>query len=376
MQFHLSTLFWATLVFATSMSLAGGWGIPCALYLVALLWLMAGQTGKKDDWNATGVRVLAIAGFFVVCLGVLVDPVPHGPRQAGRRTVCANNLSEIGLALADYRERRKCFPPAVVCDASGKPAHSWRTLLLPHLGRSDMYKACDLRQPWNEGKNPSVLGQRFPIYCCPSDGALDSPIGADTSYLAIVGPGTVWDAAVKAAPSASTQKTSTNSNVSQDDTRIMVVEVDRSGVAWAEPKDLTLEEVLAAADDGVSKNSAPRSGHPGGINVLLVDGAVRFVPTPMPRHLLETLLTQGFTPEAEEELRRMEDESVLRASLDKDRTNWLMPLTFVVWLGSVAGFGWHAYRVRLAQRTKEGGLTDSAPSTTPPTATPFGGQAP
>ena len=44
MQFRLSTLFWITLVFATSMGLAGVWGVPCAIYWIALLWAAARPT--------------------------------------------------------------------------------------------------------------------------------------------------------------------------------------------------------------------------------------------------------------------------------------------------------------------------------------------
>ena len=46
MQFQLSTLLWATLVVATSLGLAGLWGIPLALYWIVGLWWVAGRGGE------------------------------------------------------------------------------------------------------------------------------------------------------------------------------------------------------------------------------------------------------------------------------------------------------------------------------------------
>jgi type II secretory pathway pseudopilin PulG len=339
MQFRLSTLLWVILVFATSMSLAGGWGIPLALYWVVQLWLCAGKAGKYGTKQALVelVTVTMVLGMLIACLLPLNSSAP----QAARRSQCANNLKQIGLALHAYRDQWKCFPPAVVYDASGKPLHSWRTLILPYIDEERTYSACDLKLPWNEGKNASILGRRLPVYSCPSDAAgAKDPNNVNTSYVAIVGPGTVWDPAAKSPP---------------NDTRIMAVEMSQSGIAWAEPKDLSLAEVLGAAEDEDRESAVPRSGHPGGFQVLMANGSVQYVPTPISRRLLEILLTRSSPTEAE--TREVEKDVTLVWQRRQQRQDeaarkqyWLMALTFVVWVASVAGFGWHAFQVRSADR--------------------------
>src|SRR5262245_2481223 len=48
---------------------------------------------------------------------------------------CGINLKQIGLALEQYRDTYRYFPPAYVADANGRPMHSWRVLILPYLGQ-------------------------------------------------------------------------------------------------------------------------------------------------------------------------------------------------------------------------------------------------
>ncbi len=58
-----------------------------------------------------------------------------------------NGLHLIALALRMYRQDKGCFPPAFVADSSGKPLHSWRTLILPYLDMSALYQAYDFAEP-------------------------------------------------------------------------------------------------------------------------------------------------------------------------------------------------------------------------------------
>src|SRR5258708_2910474 len=50
----------------------------------------------------------------------------------GRPNICRHHLKEIGLALQNYHDVHKCFPPAYFTDQNGRPAHSWRVLILPY----------------------------------------------------------------------------------------------------------------------------------------------------------------------------------------------------------------------------------------------------
>jgi hypothetical protein len=140
---------------------------------------------------------------------------------------CIGNLHSIRIALRTYQEQYGTLPPAYVSDRSGAPMHSWRVLILPALGRLDIYRRYHLDEPWNSPHNLLVAGEMPAEYRCPTD---DQDSDHETSYLAVVGEGTVWPGAAA-------------SRIAADDHRIAVVEVMHSKIIWTEPRDLDLESI-------------------------------------------------------------------------------------------------------------------------------------
>ena len=112
---------------------------------------------------------------------------------------------------------------------------------------------------------------------CPSD--VDSWDGGYTSYVAVVGPNTAsrTDEGVKM------------SEIKDPKNTILVVEMKNSGIKWAEPRDLDLENL----PDGITKDNlfAHLSNHPGGFNALFADGHVEFIPVTIPWSDFEALVS-------------------------------------------------------------------------------------
>src|SRR6266404_7236592 len=62
----------------------------------------------------------------IAIIGVLVSlllPAVSAAREAARRTQCANNLKNLGLAMINYHDSNKKFPLGAVC-TTGCPSNA------------------------------------------------------------------------------------------------------------------------------------------------------------------------------------------------------------------------------------------------------------
>lgn len=209
----------------------------------------------------------------VVVFGLLLFMVDHsGNRSATYRTGCRNNLKQIGLALHNYRDKYGCFPPAYVVDKNGKPAHSWRVLLLPFLDHQSLYDEYRFDEPWN-GPNNSKLAGRMPyLYRCPTYGdyltrnILDSgELRYMTNYVAIVAPNGVF---------SGPEATSIQQIADDPANTLALAETSRHLVHWMSPRDSVVDEILAdVALTAVKEDDR----HTAGQHALHADGRVQFL---------------------------------------------------------------------------------------------------
>jgi prepilin-type processing-associated H-X9-DG protein len=226
-----------------------------------------GGTAETFDYppppRRSGVPIwavlLIVAALAVPVLGIMVGlllPAVQAAREAARRTVCANNLKQIGMAMLSYESQHGCFPPAYVADEKGQPMHSWRVLLLPYMDDAALYGQYNLKEPWNGPRNSRLARQMPAVYRCPSDPLAPTPGATTTDYLMVVGPGAISDG-------AHSKKLGELHNALSK--TVLVVECAGSGVNWMQPQDYN----PGPADQFL------RSNHRGGFNVLFADGSVR-----------------------------------------------------------------------------------------------------
>jgi prepilin-type processing-associated H-X9-DG protein len=231
------------------------------------------------------VAVFGAGAVLLVCGGVLAAlliPAMHSrPGGPSHRTQCANNLKQIALALHNYHDTYKTFPPAYIADEDGEPMHSWRVLILPFMEHAELYERYDFDEPW-DGPNNNALAAEFPelpVFRCPRDsGALpDAP-----SYMVIVGREGIFEGE-KANRMADIRDGTSNT--------ILVVEVAGATSHWMAPVDLNAEAIhqpINAAGDGTGISS----NHPGGANVAMADGSVRLLSDSLPLETLRQLFTK------------------------------------------------------------------------------------
>lgn len=207
----------------------------------------------------TGLAVVVIIGLVMA----LLLPATRSAREPGRRAVCQNNLRNIALALRAYADKHGALPPAYTVDSSGKPLHSWRTLILPYLEHHALYKSIDLSKPWDDPANAAARKTIVEMYCCPS--AADSD--RRTTYLAIVGPNCSFQ------PGAPRKLSEISDGES---TTLMIVEVDLDHVVpWMCPMDADEQIVLGLGDN------SPLA-HASGVNVAFVDTHLQFLSADTP----------------------------------------------------------------------------------------------
>jgi type II secretory pathway pseudopilin PulG len=241
---------------------------------------------------------LVVVLIIVAVLVALILPAAQ-PRRNNGRNLCRNNLKQIGLALHNYHEVHGSFPPAITFGPDGRPCHSWRTLLLPFLEEPDLFARYRMDEPWN-GPNNRKLAERIgplSVFACPADEHAGT---GHTSYLAVIGEGTMWP------PAGPFRRDDVPDGAHRT---LLLVEVAHSGVHWMEPRDLRFEEM--SFEIGATHKPAPR-GHGGTdrwfreddppvASVLLVDGGVRSIaPANAPPKILRSLLLRADGGPAEE----------------------------------------------------------------------------
>jgi beta-lactamase regulating signal transducer with metallopeptidase domain len=120
-------------------------------------------------------------------VGALSAFVPNidALRVNGRRAESANNIKQILLAMHNYHDTHRHFPPAVIYgrDGKGKVPHSWRVELLPYLEQDALYRAYQFDEPWDSDANKKVLAQMPAVFRDPSA----DPRSIKSAYYVMVG---------------------------------------------------------------------------------------------------------------------------------------------------------------------------------------------
>jgi Protein of unknown function (DUF1559) len=241
------------------------------------------RPAKRGSGMSLGAILLLVgAGAVVVmlcCGGIgtaLLLPAVQQAREAARRTQCKNNLRQIGMALQNYHDTYKTFPPAFVADEQGKPMHSWRVLILPYLGRLDLYARYDFSEPW-DGPNNSRLALEMPaVYACPSHPGAG---GSFTAYAAVFGDACVFRGA------EAVKQSDINDGLSNT---LLVGEVSQAGLHWMAPVDIDVSQ-----NPGVGNTNGFSSYHIGGGHFLMGDGAVRFISQDVSQGAFQALTTRA-----------------------------------------------------------------------------------
>ncbi|HQU43924.1 MAG: hypothetical protein B7Z73_12760 [Planctomycetia bacterium 21-64-5] len=208
-------------------------------------------------------------------------PAVRSAQEAARRGVCAGHLKQIGLALQNYHDVHGCFPSPYIADAQGKPMHSWRVAITPYIESGPFYQQYDLSRPWDAPGNLALTRAWWhDFYACPS--ANPQPGAGFTNYVMVVGP----SAAARAGEWRSLDQITDGPAKT-----VLVAEIADSDIFWAEPRDLSVDEMSLRINDK-SKPSIS-SHHPHGAMALFADGSIKLLDESTTSAELRAMLTSA-----------------------------------------------------------------------------------
>ena len=142
----------------------------------------------------TLIELLVVIAIIAVLIALLL-PAVQAAREAARRMQCVNNLKQIGLALHNYVESRSALPGAdMVFNVTELSALSQ---VLPFLEQSSVYNSINTAFSYQDPNNATAMYTVINGFVCPSDMSDPLPaLGGQTNYMANMGSGIVWQAAI------------------------------------------------------------------------------------------------------------------------------------------------------------------------------------
>ncbi len=128
--------------------------------------------------------VIAIIGILVA----LLLPAVQFAREAARRMQCGSNMRQFTIALHNYHDTLRTFPP-------GRTNRSFSThaLILPQLEQEPIWQKVNFNVSMNNSLNAEARATKIEFFNCPSDGQSSAPTNrAPTNYRVNQGSGVLW----------------------------------------------------------------------------------------------------------------------------------------------------------------------------------------
>ncbi|QDT96141.1 DUF1559 family PulG-like putative transporter [Gimesia aquarii] len=285
-----------------------------------------GKMLLKKKRGFTLIELLVVIAIIAILIALLLPAVQQA-REAARRSTCKNNLKQIGLALHNYHDNFRSFPPGDVRRTYGAGVQTWTTSMLgwiprilPFLDQAPLYNQInfELEAGVSAAPNNALRREKLPVVRCPSDSSRQpSADYGPTNYMACRGITTTTTGSPDTSIFANNSNTKIRDIGDGTSNSMMISETFASapfcddqpsggvcpascitktpytggaqqGYSWmyaalyeAAYYGTVYTPNHSEPDCGASSSSqaahlSARSKHVGGVHVLLADGAVRF----------------------------------------------------------------------------------------------------
>jgi prepilin-type N-terminal cleavage/methylation domain-containing protein len=127
----------------------------------------------------TLVELLVVIAIIGVLVGLLL-PAVQAAREAGRRSMCSNNLKQSGLGLHAHHDARRAFPGGSSCSAAQQAQTggaapdgvAWASRILPFVELESVFSKINFDQKnvgWSQSAyNTAIYNSALPFLLCPS----------------------------------------------------------------------------------------------------------------------------------------------------------------------------------------------------------------
>lgn len=267
----------------------------------------------------TLIELLVVIAIIAILIALLLPAVQQA-REAARRSSCKNNLKQIGLAMHNYHDVNTSFPMG-----ANSQLYSPFVAILPFLEQQNLQNLYDFNRYYADPVNTNAINREVQIYRCPTmtvpravpDTTCNEP-GAVTSYGASMGTNGFssngmfdgWGGfsnprAVKIRDITD----GTTNTILCGEWNYQLEDYLWSGFSCAAKAGQSRwgshrwgggypGVALGDTSGALNVNSAAnrltwRSDHPGGVQILLADGSVRFISENINAGTLDALSTKA-----------------------------------------------------------------------------------
>ncbi|MEZ6089760.1 MAG: DUF1559 domain-containing protein [Pirellulaceae bacterium] len=255
----------------------------------------------------TLVELLVVIAIIGILVGLLL-PAVQAAREAARRMECSNNLKQLGLALHNYHDTFKAFPAVAMPYTEGL---SLQVALMPYFEQQNLFDQFIVNQAWDSTNNLPLTREINDALLCPSGTekvADDNTANYTTHYYGVLGPtgtnpvsGVAYKENTAGSHGGSSQHGIFYQRAYREFSNILdgtsttlafgeISWTDRNGLNtryraftrggsinshWASAKNVA--HPINSDYTALFNDMSFGSNHPGGIQVCLGDGSVRFV---------------------------------------------------------------------------------------------------
>jgi prepilin-type N-terminal cleavage/methylation domain-containing protein/prepilin-type processing-associated H-X9-DG protein len=123
----------------------------------------------------TLVELLVVVSIIAVLTALLL-PAVQSARESSRRAICQNNIRQIGVALQSYESHKRFLPALYNGTFLPAPStvfhtfhfHSWRIPILSQIEQESLLELLDLTVPATDPKNQAAINTNIAVFICPS----------------------------------------------------------------------------------------------------------------------------------------------------------------------------------------------------------------